>query len=116
MVCLRIADPETIEKIQSQTRKRYSEFAHNPKTRQMERVTYFEQTPEQEKRERELIWDHAIKEWRGILDKEGNDIPCTLENKMRLMNIPQFARFVGRCLQMITGASAESAEAAGKNS
>ena len=114
-VCLRIADPETIEQIQAQTRKKISEFAHNPKTRSMERVTYFEQSTSQEKRERELIWDYAIQDWKGILDKDGEEIPCTLENKLKLMNIPQFARFVGRCLQLITGANAESEEAAGKN-
>jgi hypothetical protein len=82
----------------------------------MERVPYFDQTPEQEKREREMIWDHAIQDWQGMLDKGGKEIPCTLENKMRLMSIPQFARFVSRCLQLITGASEVRAEGAEKNS
>jgi hypothetical protein len=31
------------------------------------------------------------------------------------MNNPQFARFVGRCLQLITGANAQTSEAEGKN-
>ena len=114
-VCLRIADPDTVEKIQSQTRKKVSEFAFNPKSRSMERVTYFEQTPAQERKERELIWDFAIQDWQGIMDQDGNEIPCTLENKLRLMNIPRFARFIGRCLQMITGANAESEAVSGKN-
>ena len=114
-VCLRIADPDTVEKIQSQTRKKVSEFAFNPKSRSMERVSYFEQTPAQERKERELIWDFAIQDWQGILDQDGNEIPCTLENKLRLMNIPRFARFIGRGLQMITGANAESEAVSGKN-
>jgi hypothetical protein len=54
-ICLRIADPEVIEKIQAQTRKKSAEFALNPRTRQMERVSFYEQTPTQEKKERELI-------------------------------------------------------------
>jgi len=115
-VCLRIADAEAVERIQAQTRKKKAEFVPNPKTRQMERVVYFDQTPEQEKKERELIWDWAIQDWKGILDKNGDEIPCTLENKLRLMSIPVFARFVGRCLQLITGANAQTAEAEIKNS
>ena len=114
-ICLRIADPEVIEKIQAQTRKKSAEFALNPRTRQMERVSFYEQTPTQEKKERELIWDHAIVDWKDILDRDGEQIPCTLGNKLKLMNNPQFARFVGRCLQLITGANAQTSEAEGKN-
>lgn len=115
-VCLRIATPEVIESIQSQTRKKHAEFVRNPNTRAMERVTWFDQTPDQEKKERELTWDHAIQGWEGILDKDGNEIPCTTENKLKLMNISQFARFVVRCLRLIAGANAEAAEEAEKNS
>lgn len=114
-VCLRVMDPETIESIQSKTRKRTAEFVLNPKTRAMDRVQYYDQTPEQEKSEREMIWDYAIQDWAGILDKNGDEIPCTLANKMALMNNPQFARFVGRCLQLITGAAASASEASAKN-
>jgi hypothetical protein len=115
-VSIRIADSETIESIQAQTRKKTAEFALNPKSRQMERVVYFDQSATQEKKERELIWDHAIVDWADILDTAGNQIPCNIENKLKLMNNPQFARFVGRCLQMISGANSEAVEAAGKNS
>lgn len=115
-VCIRIADPETIEKIESQTRKKISEFVFNPKTRQMDRVVYFDQTPEQEKKERELIWDFAIVDWKDLLDAENKPIPCTLENKMKLMNNPRFARFVGRCLQLISGMKVEQAAVETKNS
>lgn len=114
-VCLRIADADCIERIQSQTRKKQAEFVRNPSTRAMERVVYFDQTPAQEKKERELIWDWAIQDWKGILNADGDPIPCTTENKLRLMNIPQFARFVGRCLQLITGANAKTSEAEVKN-
>lgn len=114
-VCLRIASPEVIESIQAQTRKKTAEFALNPKTRAMERVVYFDQTAAQEKKENELIWDHAITGWEGILDKDGNEIPCITENKQKLMNIPQFARFVGRCLRLISGANVGAAEEATKN-
>jgi hypothetical protein len=114
-VCLRIADEEVTEKIRLQTRKPTKEFVYNPKTRAMERWEGFDQTPTQAKKEREMIWDHAIVAWEDILDGNGNPIPCTLENKMRLMSNPQFIRFVGRCLQLISGASAEADKAAEKN-
>lgn len=114
-VCVRIADAETIEKIHAQTRKKVAENVLNPKTRTMERLIYFDQTPEQEKKEREMIWDHAIVEWKGILDMKGKEIPCTLENKLKLMNIPVFARFVGRCFQLIGGNTEEKKAAAEKN-
>jgi hypothetical protein len=115
-VRLRIATPEVIESIQAQTRKKVAEFVYNKHTRAMDRWTGYDQTPEQEKRERELIWDHAIQGWEGMLDVNGIEIPCMLENKLKLMNVPQFARFVGRCLQLITGANAGAAEEAEKNS
>lgn len=108
-VCLRIADPDVWEKIQSETRKKVSENVFNPKTRAMERIVYFDQTPAQERKEREMIWDHAIVGWKDILDANGKQIPCTLENKMKLINNPQFGRFVGRCLQLI-GEAKEAAK------
>lgn len=114
-VCLRIADPEILEKIQAQTRKRIIEYVYNPKTREMNRIKDFDQTPIQEKLERELLWDHVIVDWENLLDVKNQKIPCTLENKMRLMNNPQFARFIGRCLQLISGAMAESKEVSEKN-
>lgn len=114
-VCFRISDTEAIEQIYAKTRKKTSEFVLNPKTRQMEKVKSYDQTPEQERVEREMIWDYAIVAWENILDANGKDIPCTLENKMKLMNIPQFARFAGRCLQIVTGATEAEAEAEGKN-
>jgi len=110
-VCVRIADVDTLEKIQSQTRTRKEENVWNKDTRQYHHVAYTSQTPEQEKKEREKIWDHAIVDWKGILDSKGNEIPCTLENKMKLMSNPMFARFMGRCFELITG-NAEDLKAA----
>jgi hypothetical protein len=115
-VRIRIADAGAIDQIRVQTRKVVKEFVLNTRSKAMERVEYEDQTPEQKRKEGELIWDHAIQGWEGILDKDGNEIPCTTENKVKLMGIPQFARFVGRCLQIITGANAGMAEDEAKNS
>jgi len=114
-VLIRIADSGTVEKIQAETRKKISENVFNTVTRHMERVVSYDQTPAQERKEREMIWDHAIMEWEGILDSKGDPIPCNLQNKMKLMNVPQFARFVARCLQLLSGAAAEAKEESEKN-
>lgn len=114
-VCLRIADADTLTQIHAQTRKRKSEFVLNPQTRKMERVNYFDQSADQEEKEREMIWDHAIVDWENILDANGAPIPCTLENKLKLLSIPVFARFIGRCLQLLGEQNAEKQADAEKN-
>ena len=114
-VCIRLGDPKTIGDIQAKTRVKKSEFVVNPTDRKMERVVYYDQTDEQARKEQELVWDYAIQEWEGILDKNGNDVPCTAENKLKLMGIPVFARFVHRCLRMMVSANAAQGEIEGKN-
>lgn len=114
-VQIRVVDPETLEKIQETTREEAAEFRNNKKTRQLERVVFFKQTNDQKKAEREAIWDHVIVSWEGILDSKGNEIPCTLENKMKLMAIPLFARFVARCLELIGVNEIEEKKAKTKN-
>ena len=117
-VQLRIADAEVIDEIQSRTRNKKTEFAVNTLSRKMERVEYFTQTPAQEKLERELIWDHAIMDWEDkapFVNKDGTPIAKTAENKLKLMALPSFARFVTRCLQMVTGLREESKALATKN-
>lgn len=114
-VCVRVADAETLEKIQAETRTKKAEFVKDKDTRQLVRVPYIDQTPTQEKKEREMIWDHAIVDWENIIDSKGNQIPCTLENKMKLMSNPMFARFIGRCFELITGNAEELKAASEKN-
>lgn len=114
-ICLRIADAETRELIAAETQTKKHEYVLNSKTRQMERVAYIDQTPEQAKKEREMIWDHAIMAWEGVVDTEDKPIPCTLENKMKMMNVPVFVRFVGRCLTLMSGAAEEKKAASEKN-
>lgn len=115
-VQIRLADTETVERIQKETRSKVKEWLWHPKTHQPYRGEAWEQSPEQQKKEREMIWDHAIQSWEGILDKDGNAIPCTTENKVKLMSIPMFARFVGRCLELLNLSEAERKAALEKNS
>ena len=113
-VCIRSLTPY-FDKLQS-TRKRKHEFVLNQATRQMERVGYFEEPgAEQNNREREDAWDYAITGIENIFDAKGNEITCTRENKLRLMALPVFDRFLARCLQLLAESGVKTAEVQEKN-
>lgn len=105
---------EQLEAIYARTRTRKSEFVINPKTRQMERVTYFDQSPEQMRQEFEEIFCVIIGEYE-LTDADGAKIPVTRESKIQLMRHPEFARYVNRCLQMLEMSEAERKEQLEKN-
>jgi len=98
-------------------RKREVEHFLNPKTRSYERTTFFpDPTPEQVKAERDDTWDYVILDWENFKDaKTKTMIPCTRENKLKLMRLPVFDRFVAKCLLVIDGSKAVQKEAAEKN-
>jgi hypothetical protein len=104
-----------IEERQAQRKRKY-EFVLNPATRSMERVGYYEdQTPEQAKKDRDDIWDYAIVDIENFTDGKGKPILSTRENKSKLMALPVFDRFIGRCLQLIASAGAQAKEDETKN-
>lgn len=113
-VCVRSLVP-FFEQRQAGRKKKY-EFVHNPSTRAMERVGFIpEQTAEQAREEREDAWDYAIKDFENFNDKNKVPIPCTRENKLRLMKLPVFDRFIGRCLQMLAEQGVKVEEELRKN-
>jgi hypothetical protein len=113
-VCLR-SPSSMMEQLRAQRIRKF-EFVLNPTTRSMERVGYYEElTPEAAKIEREDIWDYAIVDFTGFEDPDGNPIPCTRENKIKLMALPVFDRFIGRGLRLLSSAGLKAREAAEKN-
>jgi hypothetical protein len=103
-VCLRQAGFDVIDGIEKECGgKLKREFVLNSETHKMEPVEYKVQTDDEKKRKREMLWDYVIVEWEDLKDKNGNDIPVTLENKMKLILIPVFFRFINRCLETIDG-------------
>jgi hypothetical protein len=98
-------------------KKRTFEFVLNPKTRAMERVGFYpEQTAEEARAERDDLWDYAIVDFEGFKDsKTGEVIPCTRDNKLKLMKVPVFDRFVARCQQLLSSAGIKDREDAEKN-
>lgn len=100
----RQAGTEILDSIKQKTQgKRQIDFVPHPNTRQMERVISYDQSPEEAKQEREMMWDYVIVSWRDIKDVKGKEIPVTRENKMKLLNIFAFMRFLNRCLEIIGG-------------
>jgi hypothetical protein len=113
-VCIRSIAPIVEE--QQQRRKKKTEFVLNPQTRSMERVSFFEDpTPEEAKAKRDELIDFMIVDIENFLDGKGDAIPCTKENKVKLMFIPVFDRFVARCNELLREAGIKSAEEAEKN-
>jgi hypothetical protein len=93
-------------------RKKQYEHVMNPKTRSMERIAYYlDLTPEENKKDKEDIWDYVVQDLEGFVDKKtGKEIACTKANKIKLMKLPVFDRFVARCLQMLSSAGIEEQE------
>uniref|UniRef100_A0A6M3IRH4 Uncharacterized protein n=1 Tax=viral metagenome TaxID=1070528 RepID=A0A6M3IRH4_9ZZZZ len=100
-----------------QNRKRIAEHVLNPKTRAMERISYFkEQSIDEARREIDDVWDYAITGLEGFKNKKtGQIIECTRENKLKLIKIPAFDRFVAHCFRILEGSEIRQKEIAEKN-
>jgi hypothetical protein len=64
-----------------------------------------------------MINDLIIQDWENFLDKNENPIPCTIENKNKLltMNDPTFRDFVDSKIKILNGIKEEQKEAEEKN-
>jgi len=93
-------------------RKRQTEHVMNPKTRQMERITYYaELSIEEAKAERDDAYDFAIMGIEGFKDaKTGQIITCTRANKLALMKVPVFDRFFAKCQQVLASSGVKEQE------
>lgn len=98
-------------------RKKTVEHVLNPKTRTMERIAYYpDMTPGEERDERDDVWDYVITGIEGFKDsKTGKVIDCTRENKLKLMKVPVFDRFVARCFQILGNSGIKEQEELEKN-
>jgi hypothetical protein len=97
-------------------RKKEYKMVLNPSTRAMERVGYFEDLPAEEAtKENEDLWDYAITGIKNAFSASGEPIECTRENKLKLLEIPIFLRFMTRVFQMLTEAGIKQKASAEKN-
>jgi len=69
-----------------------------------------------EAKKEELIADYCIVDWKGLEGEDGKAIPCTAENKSKIMNEhPLLMEFVTDKIDSITEFQAEKEDAEAKN-
>ena len=98
-------------------RKRITEHIFNTKTRAMDRVSDFaELSPAEARREQDDTWDYAIIDFGNFKDlKTGDEIICNRENKLKLMKVPVFERFIVECLRLSSESTMIAKEEEPKN-
>jgi hypothetical protein len=103
-VCIRQHTMESLEEIEDSTSTEKGEYVYNKITRKMEYAERKIQTKEQKKQNRLMLWDYTIVDWDGeYFMHNGTKIPVTIENKMKMMNMTKFSRFVIQCLGLLNG-------------
>jgi len=81
-----------LRRIRKETIKRNIEYYRPDQSK--EKPFRYEIDDLNEDRLNELLWDYQIVNWH-IEDPDGNEIPCTLENKLLLMsNSTEFAEWI----------------------
>ena len=92
--------------------KRGREHVFNPKTRGMDRVTFFkEQTFDEIMGELDEMYDYAITNLKGFKNKRTKIlVECTKENKVLLRHNEVFKRYFERCQQLLHGDSIKDKE------
>jgi len=114
-VQIRSMSPFFEERIAS--RKRKVEHVLNPKSKIMERVSFYEELSiDEARKERDDAYDFAITGIEGFKDaKTGRIIECTREDKLALMKVPVFDRFFARCQQLLASSGVKQGEIETKN-
>ena len=97
-------------------RKKKVEHVFNPETRAMERLSYYpDLSADEAQKEQEDAWDYAITGIKNAFFDAETPIECTRENKIKLMQIEAFDRFVAHCLRTLADSEKAEAEETEKN-
>ena len=114
-VTLRNPQPFWEERLKN--RKRKVEHVLNPKTRQMERISYYdESSPEENQKDMAAFWEYVIEDFGGFRDaKTKQEIVCTPENKLAMGKLPVFQRFAYRCFERMEESMVAQKKAEEKN-
>lgn len=95
--------------------KAKKEYHTDKKTRGIQILRDFEPSDEEMKKYEEEMWDFCITDW-NLITKKKEKIPCTKENKCKLMfNAPQFAVWVKACQEKMYDDLSKIKEALEKN-
>ena len=73
-------------------------------------------TAEEEQKERDDAFDYSIVDLKDFYDSNKKPIECTRENKLKLVALPVFDRFMARCIMIQQDAKGKHVEVTEKNS
>jgi hypothetical protein len=111
---LRLPSRADIKRIMDKAKiRRKVEYVPNPKTRQLERLEYMDGDHD---RYVEVLVDYTITDWH-LITADGQEIPCTTENKLLLHNeSPNFKEAYDRFMDILREERARRQESETKNS
>jgi hypothetical protein len=92
-ICIRVMNAAKMQEITKATTKKRTEYKQGQR---------FEVAEVLEEKRSQMLWDYSIADWERLEDDDGKPIPCTAENKAKLMleNIG-FSSFVSACISKL---------------
>lgn len=106
-ITIRLANSDVMRDIDKKTVKKKVQFRRGQR---------FEVDDTDEEKRSDMIWEYVIVDWKGVFDESGEEIPCTTENKLKLMRESvQFANFVANAIEQLTESTAGYEEELEKN-
>ena len=112
-LCLRFLPIEKVREFAKQTTTTKINFVVNESSRRMEAVNTYDRDATAYD---DMVYDFTIVDWR-LKDRQDNAIPCTKENKLKLMHeyVP-FHRFYLDCVEKLTKLHSQEKEEQKKTS
>ena len=94
-VTIRLANGETLDEINKKCTKKKEVFRRGVRN---------EVITDNEELRSQMLWEYVIIDWNGLIDdKTGDEIPCTEENKTKIMRgSVMFSSFIGECVEKLT--------------
>lgn len=115
-VCIRVISNEMMREIQKATQVWKSEVKQIGRGRPAQRFEGWQPVENAADIEFEMTWDYCIVDWKGVIDMNGTEIPCTKENKVKLMSgSVKFSTFIGECIRKLNEAAGLYEEEEAKN-
>jgi hypothetical protein len=116
-VCIRVLNRKTLRSIEKQTQTKKAEYALPVNAPLGTPAQRFEFVETDQVAEDEMIWDYCIVDWKKVVDEADAEIPCTRENKVKLMAESfDFSTFVKVSQVKLNHDLMEARKAAEKNS
>jgi hypothetical protein len=97
-VCLRLCPLDKLNAFKKECTTVEKRAVEHKKSRTMQIVS---DVTEDETKFSNLVNCYSIVDW-DLIDKKGKPIPCTDENKIKLLGVIPFIQFIGECLKELS--------------